>query len=302
MISEYTGWLRSVTNKQGRPFQEGTITDYAEPHPYTDGLHRYSPVQTRPSTLDQEFIQDLLRVTGGGQARDFTGTRDHAIIRMLTEGVRRTELIQQHTGDLPADLIAHPFVRIVPLKGARAAGEGRIVPLSPSASRAGRHRLPARLVEPLHARPLWRRPRRAPRHPGQAAARGDVLMAALDLLRNGLPAGSGGPDQEPREGPPGLAPPQNPAASGGGLVGPNLTARRPVRSWPLVLLALPACADQPLLHAGHTEFRTGWFVESIATQTLVIYVIRTRRVPFFKSRPSVPMRGAIPLRAGSAGQ
>ena len=40
-----------------------------------------------------------------------------------------------------------------------------------------------------------------------------------------------------------------------------------------------------LLHAGHAEFRTGWFVESIATQTLVIYVIRTRRVPFFRSRP-----------------
>ncbi len=44
-----------------------------------------------------------------------------------------------------------------------------------------------------------------------------------------------------------------------------------------------------VLDAGHTEFRTGWFVESIATQTLVIYVIRTRRVPFFKSRPSLPM-------------
>jgi P-type Mg2+ transporter len=44
-----------------------------------------------------------------------------------------------------------------------------------------------------------------------------------------------------------------------------------------------------LLHAGHTEFRTGWFVESIATQTLVIYVIRTRRIPFFRSRPSLSM-------------
>jgi Mg2+-importing ATPase len=44
-----------------------------------------------------------------------------------------------------------------------------------------------------------------------------------------------------------------------------------------------------LLHAGHTEFRTGWFVESIATQTLVVYVIRTRRIPFIKSRPSLPM-------------
>jgi len=40
-----------------------------------------------------------------------------------------------------------------------------------------------------------------------------------------------------------------------------------------------------LLHAGHTEFRTGWFVESIATQTLVVYVIRTWRIPFFKEPP-----------------
>jgi Mg2+-importing ATPase len=44
-----------------------------------------------------------------------------------------------------------------------------------------------------------------------------------------------------------------------------------------------------LLHATHSEFRSGWFVESLATQTLVVYVIRTRRVPFFRSRPSLPM-------------
>ena len=44
-----------------------------------------------------------------------------------------------------------------------------------------------------------------------------------------------------------------------------------------------------LLNAGHSEFRTGWFVESLATQTLVIFVIRTRRVPFVRSRPSVGM-------------
>ena len=41
-----------------------------------------------------------------------------------------------------------------------------------------------------------------------------------------------------------------------------------------------------VLHANHVGFRTGWFVESLATQTLVIYVIRTRRIPFLKSRPS----------------
>ena len=38
--------------------------------------------------------------------------------------------------------------------------------------------------------------------------------------------------------------------------------------------------------ASPPEFRAGWFVESLATQTLVIFAIRTRRVPFFHSRPS----------------
>ena len=55
-----------------------------------------------------------------------------------------------------------------------------------------------------------------------------------------------------------------------------------------------------LLHAGHTEFRTGWFVESIATQTLVVYVIRTRRIPFFKSRPSLAML-SVPTGAALVG-
>jgi Mg2+-importing ATPase len=55
-----------------------------------------------------------------------------------------------------------------------------------------------------------------------------------------------------------------------------------------------------VLHAGHSEFRTGWFVESIATQTLVVYVIRTRRVPFFRSRPSLPML-LVPTAAALVG-
>jgi Mg2+-importing ATPase len=41
--------------------------------------------------------------------------------------------------------------------------------------------------------------------------------------------------------------------------------------------------------AGATLFRTGWFVESLATQTLVVFAIRTRRIPFLRSRPSVPL-------------
>ena len=44
-----------------------------------------------------------------------------------------------------------------------------------------------------------------------------------------------------------------------------------------------------VFHAGPVLFHTGWFVESLATQTLVIFVIRTRRIPFFRSRPSVPL-------------
>jgi P-type Mg2+ transporter len=40
-----------------------------------------------------------------------------------------------------------------------------------------------------------------------------------------------------------------------------------------------------LLHAQEAEFHTGWFVESLATQTLVLFVIRTSGNPF-RSRPS----------------
>ena len=47
------------------------------------------------------------------------------------------------------------------------------------------------------------------------------------------------------------------------------------------------------------EFRAGWFIESIATQTLIIFAIRTRRVPFFRSRPSVGLAGASLGRGGT---
>lgn len=40
-----------------------------------------------------------------------------------------------------------------------------------------------------------------------------------------------------------------------------------------------------ILHAGVEQFRTGWFVESVVSASMVVLVIRTRR-PFFKSRPS----------------
>ncbi len=41
-----------------------------------------------------------------------------------------------------------------------------------------------------------------------------------------------------------------------------------------------------VFHASPDLFRTGWFVESITTQAFIVFIIRTRRVPFFRSRPS----------------
>jgi Mg2+-importing ATPase len=50
----------------------------------------------------------------------------------------------------------------------------------------------------------------------------------------------------------------------------------------------------PSLSAGHKTyleqmFQTGWFVESLLTQTLIVHIIRTRKIPFFQSMASLPM-------------
>ncbi len=55
-----------------------------------------------------------------------------------------------------------------------------------------------------------------------------------------------------------------------------------------------------VLNASQSEFRSGWFVESLATQTLVIFLIRTRRVPFLRSRPSRPMI-VLPISCATIG-
>ncbi|HOJ40753.1 MAG TPA: cation transporting ATPase C-terminal domain-containing protein, partial [bacterium] len=44
-----------------------------------------------------------------------------------------------------------------------------------------------------------------------------------------------------------------------------------------------------VFHADPSLFHTGWFLESLCTQTLVIHVIRTSRIPFLESRPSRPL-------------
>ena len=57
-----------------------------------------------------------------------------------------------------------------------------------------------------------------------------------------------------------------------------------------------------VLHAGPVQFRTGWFVESLATQTLIIFAIRTRRVPFVRSRPGpiIVLATALVIAVGIA--
>ena len=36
-------------------------------------------------------------------------------------------------------------------------------------------------------------------------------------------------------------------------------------------------------------FQTGWFIESLLSQTLVVHVIRTGKIPFIQSKPSLPL-------------
>lgn len=111
-------------------------SEYSHPTP-TQGLNRYAEVRGKPHTLSAQFIDDLLDVTGGGKARDFETARDHAIIRILrSEGIRREELLSMVVHGLPGDVIKNPVFRLVPLKSARAAGQGRLVSLAPASARA----------------------------------------------------------------------------------------------------------------------------------------------------------------------
>ena len=36
-------------------------------------------------------------------------------------------------------------------------------------------------------------------------------------------------------------------------------------------------------------FQTGWFIESLLSQTLIVHVIRTDKIPFLQSRSSLPL-------------
>ncbi len=74
--------------------------------------------------------------------------------------------------------------------------------------------------------------------------------------------------------------------------GPQRWDIRLIRNFMLIIGPISSIYDfltfYVLLHffrAGEPAFHTGWFVESLATQTLVLFVIRTMRSPW-RSRPS----------------
>lgn len=52
--------------------------------------------------------------------------------------------------------------------------------------------------------------------------------------------------------------------------------------------------------ADRQTFRTGWFVESLLTQTVVVLAVRTSTVPFYRSRPSNPLLASIAVIALAA--
>jgi Mg2+-importing ATPase len=38
-----------------------------------------------------------------------------------------------------------------------------------------------------------------------------------------------------------------------------------------------------------TLFQSGWFIEGLMTQTLVVHMIRTQKIPFVQSKPGMPL-------------
>ncbi|MDH2394093.1 tyrosine-type recombinase/integrase [Streptomyces sp. HNM0663] len=131
----YTGG----TNTQSRNLRamfNYLAEEYDHPNPFKDPrLHNWAaPELGKPRTLSREFISDCLKITAWGPSRrDFETVRDHALLRVLTEGLRAEEILSLRTFDL--DLQSATLV-VVPLKGNRNSTDGRPIPLQPSTIKA----------------------------------------------------------------------------------------------------------------------------------------------------------------------
>jgi site-specific recombinase XerD len=132
----YTGGTNTV-QRNLRSLFTYLEEEYEHPNPYASPkLQRYAtPPLGKPKTLSAEFVSDCLKVTGNGspKIKDFQAVRDHAIIRVLTEGLRSDELLNIRVQDL--DLSSGTLV-VVPLKMDRNSRDGRVIPLQPKTVKA----------------------------------------------------------------------------------------------------------------------------------------------------------------------
>lgn len=132
----YTGGTNTV-QRNLRALFAYLAEEYDHTDPYEDPkLQRYAtPPLGKPKTLSTEFVGDMLKATGNGspKVRDFQTVRDHAILRVLTEGLRSDELLNLRVQDL--DLVRGTLV-VVPIKMDRNSLDGRVIPLQPKTVKA----------------------------------------------------------------------------------------------------------------------------------------------------------------------
>lgn len=151
----YTGGTNTVQRNLRALFLY-LYEEYDHPNPYDDPkLQRYAtPPLGKPKTLSSDFISECLRVTGNGspKVKDFQSVRDHAILRVLTEGLRSDELLNLRVQDL--DLASGTLV-VVPIKMDRNSLDGRVIPLQPKTVKALTRYLRARSTHKLSERTDW---------------------------------------------------------------------------------------------------------------------------------------------------
>ncbi|MET8947641.1 site-specific integrase [Streptomyces sp. NPDC004542] len=131
----YTGGVNTA-QRNIRPLFLYLADEYGHPNPYLDPrFHRYSaPALGKPKTLSEEFVQDVLNLTAWGPGRrDFEATRDHALTRVLTEGLRAEEILNLQVQDID---LPNATLLVVPLKGQRNSVDARPIPLQPSTVKA----------------------------------------------------------------------------------------------------------------------------------------------------------------------
>ncbi|MFD0225184.1 tyrosine-type recombinase/integrase [Streptomyces hirsutus] len=146
----YTGGV-STQQRNLRALFLYLAEEYDHPNPYLDPkFHRYAAPQLgKPKTLSEEFVQDVLSLTAWGrepERREFGTVRDHALLRVLTEGLRAEEILNLQVDDL--DLPNRTLV-VVPLKGQRNSVDARPIPLQPSTVKALQRYLRLRTTHPL---------------------------------------------------------------------------------------------------------------------------------------------------------